>query len=174
MNDREKRTMDIFEFAKNMEKTSEDYYRQLSGKTKNKGLSNLLTMLADEERKHFKIVEQMQQQTPPTMTETDVLASAKAIFKKMRNSAENLSLEVTELQLYEKARDIEKKSRQFYLEKANEVTEASHREIFRKLAAEEQKHLALLQGICDFVARPQWFLENAEIYHFEDYVDGVL
>jgi rubrerythrin len=166
--------MDIFQFAMEMEKTSEDYYRQLSGKTTNKGLSNILTMLADEEKKHVRIVEQMQQKTPPIMTKTDVLANARDIFKKMRESAENLNLEITELQLYEKARDIEKKSRQFYLEKADEVAEASQREIFKKLAAEEQKHLALLQGICEFVAKPQWFLENAEIYHFDDYADGVL
>jgi rubrerythrin len=170
----EKQTMDIFQFAMEMENTSEDYYRRLSRKAANKGLSNILTMLADEENKHFKIVQQMKQQTLPAITETDVIGNARLIFKKMRDSAENFSLEVTELQLYEKARDIEKKSRQFYLEKAGEVADASHREIFKKLAAEEQKHLALLQGICDFVARPQWFLENAEIYHFEDYVNGVL
>ena len=166
--------MDIFEFAMEMEKTSEDYYRQISQKTANTGLRNILTMLADEEKKHFKIVQRMKQQTPQTITETDVLGNARAIFKKMRESAESFSLDVSELQLYEKARDIEKKSRRFYLEKAEEVADASHREIFKTLAAEEQKHLALLQGICDFVARPQWFLENAEIYHFDDYVDGVL
>ncbi len=166
--------MDIFEFAMDMEKTSEDYYRRLSRKTANKGLSNILTLLANEENKHFKIVQQMKQQTVPAIAETDVLGNAKLIFKKMKESAESFSVEVTELELYEKARDIERKSRQFYLEKANEVTDASHREIFKKLAAEEQKHLALLQGICDFVTKPRWFLENAEIYRFDDYVDGVL
>jgi len=166
--------MDIFQFAMEMEKTSEDYYRRLSRKTANKGLRNILTMLANEEKKHFKIVQQMKAQSPPTITETDVLGNARLIFKKMRESAESFNPDAAELQLYEKARDIEKKSRQFYLEKAEEVADAPHREIFKKLAAEEQKHLALLQGICDFVARPQWFLENAEIYPFDDYVDGIL
>jgi len=170
----EKHTMDIFQFAMEKEKFAEDYYRQLSRKTSNKGLSNILTMLADEEKKHFRVVQRMQRKTPQTIAETDVLRNAKAIFQKMRESAESFNLDVTELQLYEKARDIEKESRRFYLEKAGEVADASHREIFKKLADEEQKHFALLQGICDFVARPQWFLENAEIYRFDDYVDGVL
>ncbi len=169
-----KPTVDIFQFAMDMEKASEDYYRRLSRKTANKGLSNILAMLADEENKHFKIVQQMKQQTVPTIAETDVIGNARLIFKKMRESAESFSVEVTELELYEKARDIERKSRQFYLEKADEAADTSHREIFKKLAAEEQKHLALLQGICDFVAKPRWFLENAEIYRFDDYVDGVL
>jgi rubrerythrin len=167
--------MDIFKFAMEKEKLSEDYYRQLSNRTSNKGLSNILTMLAEEERKHFYVVKQMQQQQEPqTETDTDVLGNARQIFEKMRQSAENFSFDITEVELYEKARDIEKESRQFYLEKSDEVKDASQKEILSKLADEEQKHLALLQGICDFVARPQWFLENAEMYRFDDYADGVL
>jgi len=165
--------MDVFEFAMEKEKLSEDYYRRLSKKTNNKGLSNILTMLAEEERKHFNVVRQMQrQQKPQTKTDTDVLANARQVFEKMRQSAENFSFDVTEPELYEKARDIEKESMQFYLEKSNEVKDASQKKIFKMLADEEQKHLALVQGIYDFVARPQWFLENAEMYHFDDYAEG--
>jgi rubrerythrin len=40
--------MDIFKFAMEKEKFSEDYYRQLSSKTSNKGLSNILTMLTEK------------------------------------------------------------------------------------------------------------------------------
>ena len=167
--------MDIFKFAMEKEKLSEDYYRQLSNKTNNKGLSNILTMLAEEERKHFYIVKQMQQQQQPeTMKDTDVLGNAGQIFEKMRQSTEDFNLDITELELYEKARDIEKQAMQFYLEKSNEVTDASQKEILSKLADEERKHFALLQAICDFVAKPQWFLENAEMYRFDDYADGIL
>lgn len=166
--------MDVFKFAIEKEKFSEDYYRQLSKKTSNKGLSNILTMLAQEERKHFNLIRQMQQQAPQTKTDTDVLGNARQIFEKMRQSAESFSFDITELELYEKACDIEKESRRFYLEKSNEVTDTSQKEIFKRLADEEQKHLALVQSICDFVAKPQWFLENAEMYHFDDYVEGVL
>jgi rubrerythrin len=166
--------MDVFEFAMEKERLSEDYYRQLGGKTGNKGLANILTMLADEERKHFEVVRQMQQQAPAMVTDVDILKDAGAAFEEMREAAEQFSFDITELQLYEKARDIEKDSRQFYLEKAEEVSDSAQREIFKKLANEEEKHLALVQGICDFVARPLWFLENAEMYHFDDYVEGPL
>lgn len=165
--------MDIFKFAMEKEKLSEDYYRRLSKKTSNKGLSNILAMLAQEERKHFNVVQQMQrQQKPQVKTDTDVLGNARQIFEKMRQSAENFSFDITEPELYEKARDIEKQSMQFYLEKSNEATDASQKKIFKMLADEERKHLALVQGIYDFVARPQWFLENAEMYHFDDYAEG--
>jgi len=166
--------MDIFEFAMSKEKLSEEYYRQISRKTNNKGLNHILTMLADEERKHFEIVRQLQEQTPQTVSKTNVLENAQAVFEKMRGATENFDVDLTELELYEKARDIEKQSRQFYLEKADEVADASHQEILKMLANEEQKHFVILEKICDFVARPQWFLENAEMYRFDDYVDGVL
>ena len=167
--------MDIFQCAMEKEKLSEDYYRQLSKKTSNKDLSNILTMLAQEERKHFYAVRRMQQQQKPqTKTETDVLDNARQIFEKMRQPVENFSFDITEPELYEKARDIEKQSMKFYLEKSNEVADASQKEIFKMLADEERKHLALVQGIYDFVVRPQWFLENAEMYCFDDYAEGVL
>jgi rubrerythrin len=166
--------MDIFKFAMEKEKFSEDYYRQLSGKTSNKGLSNILTMLAQEERRHFNIIRQMQRRAPQKKADTNILGNAREIFENMRQSAESFSFDITEIELYEKARDIEKQSRQFYLEKSHEATNASHKEIFKSLADEEEKHLALVQGICDFVARPQWFLENAEMYRFDDYAEGVL
>lgn len=166
--------MDIYKFAMEKEKFSEDYYRQLSNKTGNKGLSNILTMLAEEERRHFHIIQKMQQQAPQKKTETDILGDARQIFEKMRESSENFNLDITELELYEKACDIEKEGMQFYLEKSNEVADASQKEIFKRLADEEKKHLTLLQGICDFVAKPKWFLENAEMYRFDDYADGVL
>jgi rubrerythrin len=166
--------MDIYEFAMDKERFSEEYYRQLSSKTNNKGLSNILAMLADEEHKHFKVIEQMHKQTPTKVTDTDVLGNARLFFEKMRESTGKFNLDISEPELYEKARDIEIESRRFYLEKSNEVTNADQKEIFRKLAAEEQKHLTLVQSICDFVTRPEWFLENAEMYRFDDYADGVL
>jgi rubrerythrin len=166
--------MDIFEFALQKEKSALDYYDQLRHKTTNKGLSNIFSMLVDEERKHVEVIQRMRQQAPQTVAETDVLGDATVIFEKMRESAQSFDDNITELQLYEKARDFEKKAWKYYVEKAEEATDASHKEILRKLAAEEQKHFVLLERICDFVAKPQWFLENAEMSHFDDYVEGVL
>lgn len=166
--------MDIFEFAMKKEKFSEDYYRELAGKTGHKGLKNICNMLADEESKHYKIVEQMSRRIPAKITQTPILGNVKKIFEKMRESTDKFNFDVSELELYQKARDIEKESRKFYLEKSEQVEDACQKGIFKKLANEEQKHFVLLENICDFVARPGWFLENAEMYRFDDYVDGVL
>jgi rubrerythrin len=164
--------MDIFEFALEKEKYSEEYYRDLAGRTHHVGLRNILTMLADEEAKHYRTVEQMKAERPEEVTGTPILEHARDIFQKMRGSARKFSFNINEADLYRKACEFETKSKRFYLEKAEEVEDPAQKDIFRKLAREEEKHLFLMENLRSFVARPETFLENAEIYHFDDYVGG--
>lgn len=165
--------MDIFEFAMDKEKLSEDYYRQLAARSPTVGLRNILTMLADEETTHYETVRQMRDHTTIKVTDTPVLANATAEFQKMRDSAERFNFHIDQVRMYRKACDIEKESRRYYQEKAGEVEDSQQRSVLLKLAEEENKHLLVVQAICDFVARPETFLENAEMYHFDQYVEGV-
>jgi len=166
--------MDIFKFAMEKEKLSEQHYRRLAERTSNAGLRNICLMLADEEAKHYRTVQGMQHRMVGRITETPVLKEARETFESMRRSAESFDPDTGQLELYEKARDIEQKSRDFYLEKAAQVADPQHKGVFKKLADEEQKHYFLIDNICDFVARPRWFLENAEMYRWDDYAGGVL
>ena len=102
--------MNIFEFAMEKEKFSETYYRQLAGQTSDTGLKNICNMLADEEGEHYKIVEQMSRNISAEVAEAPVLHHAKEIFEKMRDSAEKFNFNISELELYQKARDIEEES----------------------------------------------------------------
>jgi rubrerythrin len=160
--------MNIFEYAMQMEKDGEDYYRQLAQQTTNKGLKAILTMLADEELRHYNILEKMKT-ADAEIAETTILADAKNVFAQIKESGEPCSVDLGQIDLYRKAQDIEKKSRDFYREKANEATEEHHKEIFLRLAHEEEKHYFLLDNIIEFVSRPETWLENAEFCHLEEY-----
>jgi rubrerythrin len=164
--------MNVFEFALQKEKSSEELYRRLSEKATNKGLKRICDMLADEENSHYKVIEKMRKNAPAQVKSTTLPDDAVQIFSRMHDSTERFDFDVTELQLYQKARDMEKESESFYREQAKAAGEAL-RGIFRKLAAEEHKHYFLLQSICDFVAKPQTFLENAEFNHIKDYAEGI-
>lgn len=163
-----------------MAKDSEEFYHYLAGRTHVQGLRNILTMLADEEVKHYHVVERMRTDLGPEgrsaageeVTDTPVLANAQATFAKMRSSMEKFDFNVSEIDLYQKACDIEEESRRFYLEQAEEVENPAHQALFCKLAEEENKHWFLVEGIRSFVARPQTYLENAEFNHIDDYVGG--
>ncbi len=160
--------MDIFEYAMQMEKDGENYYHQLAQQTANKGLQTILIMLADEEVKHYDAIEKMKT-AKPCMAEAAILTEAKNVFAQIKESGENFDFDIKQTGLYRKAQDIEERSWNFYLEKADEVEEEYQKEIFLRLVAEEKKHYFLLDNIIEFVSRPETWLENAEFYHLEEY-----
>jgi rubrerythrin len=151
-----------------MEKDGENYYRQLAQQTANKGLQTILTVLADEEVKHYNAIERMQT-AEAHMAETTILTDAKNVFAQIKESGESLDFDIKQTELYGKAQDIEERSRDFYLEKADEVKEEYQRKSFLRLAEEEKKHYFLLENIIECVSRPEQWLENAEFYHLEEY-----
>ena len=161
--------MGIFEFAMQKEKYSEDFYRDLAARSNNKGLQTIFTLLAEEEVKHFKIIEQMKKEEPKENVETTLLTDAKDIFEKMRKGVEKFDFDVNQIDIYKKAQDIEEQSEKFYLEKSDEIKEEYQKQIFLKLAQEEKKHYFLLDNIIEFVSRPELWLENAEFCHLEEY-----
>jgi len=160
--------MDIFEYAMQMEKDGEDYYRQLAKQTANEGLKTILTMLADEEVKHRNVIEKMTKEKPQ-LAQTTVLVDARNVFVQMKESGEKFDFDTGQKELYKKAQDIEKESQDFYLEKANEVKQDYQKDIFLKLAEEEKKHYFLLDNIVEFISRPETWVENAEFNHLEEY-----
>ena len=160
--------MDIFEFAMKMEKDGEGYYRELAKKSVTHGLRNIFTMLANAEVVHHDIFKKMKENEKVKVDHTKILSEVKNVFETMKKEKEAEGA-ITETELYHKALEAEKRSREFYLSKADEVKDAAQQAIFHKIADEEKKHYLILQGIIDFVSRPETWLENPEWYHLEEY-----
>src|SRR5574341_791474 len=161
--------MDIYEYAMQMEKDGENYYRVLTEQVGNWGLKRILTMLADAEVIHYNILLKMKKNEKIGMTDTPILTGVKNIFIKMKEEKEIAGINISQVELYKKAQQIEEKSQNFYLDKAGEVEDLLQKEIFLKIAEEEKKHFFILERVIDFVSRPQHWLENAEWYHLEEY-----
>ncbi len=160
--------MNIFDYAMQMETESQNYYRNLAEHAANEGLKTIFNMLADEETKHYGFVEKMKMKKADKIPDTTILPDAKAVFQRMAHS-ENFDFKDEQLELYKKAQDIESKSKEFYLHKIDEVEEKAEKKAFNLLAKQEEKHYWLLQNIIDFVSRPQFWLENAEWYHLDEF-----
>lgn len=160
--------MIIFEYAMQMEKDGEEFYRDIARNTQNAGVRYILTMLADEEVRHFNILRQIEE-SEPNLTESKLLDHAENVFAQMKGAGQSLDIDVSQTDLYREAQAIEQKSIDFYTEKENEVPEEYQKQFFLKLAQEEKKHYFLLENIIDFVSRPATWLENAEFYHLEEY-----
>ena len=159
--------MNIYEFAMQMEQDGETFYRELAAQSSSIGVKRLLTMLAEDEVKHYGVVRQMAQDAIPEMTESSVLADARNVFAGMKGT--ELNLEGEQVDLYRKAQDIERRSQVFYEEKAQQVSVPTHKTLLLKIAEEERRHYYLLDAVIEFLNRPQVWMENAEFNHLEDY-----
>lgn len=161
--------MDIFDYAMQMEKDGESYYREEAVRSASEGMKKIMTMLADAEVKHYNVFKQMKEHQPVTMPEATILKDVKNIFVSMKEKGDLVGVGASETEFYRKAQDIEKKTEDFYLEKASEVKDAVQKETFLRVAKEEEKHYFILDRIIEFVARPEQWLENAEWYHLDEY-----
>jgi rubrerythrin len=161
--------MNIFDFAITMEKEGEEYYRELAGKVSSEGMQKILTMLADDEVKHWRVFEKMKNNESAGIIETQVLQEAKNIFSRMKEDKVDLTAGSVQVDLYKKAQDLEAKSESFYREKAAAADNDGQKEILLQIADEEKKHFHLLRNIIEFVSRPTQWLENSEFYHIDEY-----
>ena len=161
--------MNIFEYARNMEKEGETFYRKQAENCSDKGLAVILNMLADDEVKHFDILQAMEKTAAAEMTNTAILGHAKNIFAKINPDEWDIKGNITQLDLYRKAQQMEKKSEDFYREHAAKEANETNKALLNQIAEEEKKHFLLLQNIIDLVSRPRQWIENAEFNHLEDY-----
>jgi len=165
--------MDIYQFAMQMEKDGENFYRLLAKESTVPGLAKIFTMLADDEVKHYNVIGRLsKKEKNPQLAETRILENVKNIFVTMQAAKEELHIDTTKAaNEYRKACAIEETSRKFYQEKADVVEGEHERQLFLRLAAEEDNHLRIMENIVEFVSRrePGNWLENAEWHHLDEY-----
>jgi rubrerythrin len=112
--------MDIYKYAMQMEVDGRHFYLDLAEKTNNKGLKNILTMMADSEAKHYNVILSMQRNDKIEFSaDTEVLTKVKNVFMRMKEEKE-VDVDVSQVEFYKKAREVETDSEKFYLERADE------------------------------------------------------
>ena len=160
--------MNVYEFAKQMEQDGQAFYKTMAAQTADPGIQKILTMLADDEAKHYEIVRQLQEQaTAAEIATTDVLVNARNVFAQMQGRS--LVVGGPQIEVYQQAQALERTSQEFYSEKASETDNAAHKALFLKLADEEQRHYFLLDHMIEFIDRPRTWIEDAEFNHLQEY-----
>ena len=161
--------MDIYKYAMQMELDGRHFYLDLAEKTNNKGIKNILTMMAESEAKHYNIILSMQRNDKtPYSVDTEVLTEVKNIFERMKEEKKEIDVDVSQVEFYKKALQVEADSEKFYLERADEEKDPHKKEIFLTLAKEEKSHCILLENLVDLVSQPDTWIENPEWYHVDE------
>ena len=168
--------MDIFGFAKKIEKEGYEYYKDLSKDTKSKKLAGIFKFLASEEQKHYNLFDAYQgtRQGPVTDKEEnndkDIISKSKAVFKSLSKDIDVIDPEDETEAAYQKAISLEKNSISFYKYAMKETDDPKQKRAIEIILDEEMKHLMILKSIVDFVKRPKEWLENAEWHQMKQYL----
>lgn len=162
--------MSMFEFAMKMEQEGEKFYRELADKTKNAGLKQIFTYLADEEVKHYKLFKGMLERQGVEYESSDILVDSKNIFSEMKESgAVDVSGDTSQLESYKFALEMEEKAYTFFEEKCAEATDPKEKKFLEVIAQEERRHYRLIEGIIEFISQPETWVENAEFNQLTEY-----
>jgi len=160
--------VDIYKFAMQMELDGRHFYQDLAKKTKNAGIKSVLTMMAESEAKHYNVILDMQKNDKTEYSkDVEVLTKIKNVFSKMKEEKE-IDVDVSQVEFYKKASEIEADSEKFYLERADEEKDPHRKEIFLTLANEEKGHCILLENLVNLVSQPDSWIENSEWYNIDE------
>jgi len=164
--------MNIFEHAMKMEEDGRAFYLKHAEKTSIPEFRRVLIELAEDELKHYNIIKAMRDGQTTEYKEaekTTIFSTVKNVFESLKVEGKRLSFRAEAKDLWEQAQEIEKKSEDFYRQKAGEVDHETQKLILNSIADEEHKHWVTLENVIQFLDRPKQWLEDAEWSHLEDY-----
>lgn len=171
-----KAVMNIFEFALQMELDGEQYYRELASMTEYADLQRVLNELAQDERRHYEIIQAAQREVYETPEDNPYLNEVHNIFINWHEGAGSLTpeeriakLREEQLDVYRAALDKEKASVTLYQNLQAQAANEQERMICEKLKQEEEKHVVIIEDIIELMNRAHEWVECAEFNHQEDY-----
>ncbi len=158
--------MNVFEFAMQMEKDGEAFYRKMADNAGNNVIKNVLLDLADDEVKHYNIFKRFRDGdlsgAEMMKDSTKVMEKAKNVFQQIADSGDQPNFSGEVVTAWKEAQGIEKKSEDFYREKASDENRPEVQKTLNLIADEEHKHWTLIENVLHFLERPKQWLENAE------------
>jgi len=162
--------MNVFDFAMDMEDAGRDYYEKLAGNAILPGLKSIFTSLAEDERKHFIIFQQLKAgHKTGLMPDSKSIDEARDVFAKLPRDAAALKGLHDTLAAYRHAMKLEADSFRLYEDAAARESEDAIKSLLLKIAAEEHKHFNILENLYNFVNAPNQHLAWGEFSNLDEF-----
>jgi len=162
--------MDFFETALGLEKQMIRNYKDLAEQCyTHEGVRNILLMLAADQEKHHEMFSGLKARNARMPEPAKVFKHARTLFEDMQKNRDTFSCDLDQLKMYEQARDLLVKKREFYVEAVGALKSFEDEELLKKIIAEEDKQAIVLENIIEMVNRPNSWIEDAEFNHLDEY-----
>ena len=168
--------MNGFDFALKMELDGERYYKNLAETVKYDELKKVLEDLAEDEQRHYRIIELAKNQSLEQIEENPYLTKVENVFTITANikSVEEHKDRIAKLKdeqsdVYRAALLKEKESVALYKKLTEEANTPEEKIIFAKLMHEEEKHVEVIDNIIEMLNHVNDWVEAAEFNHQDTY-----
>ncbi|MFH1688568.1 MAG: ferritin family protein [bacterium] len=163
--------MDVIEFAMQMELDGKAFYEKGAKESDSPELKKILTTLAEEEEKHYRIFRALRdgetdQARQALGRKSNTPALAKNVFQQLRESGVDTLYADQARALWEEAIKVERKSEAMYREAAEKEVDAARKELLNVIADEEKDHIYLIDNMISFMSDPQAFVQSAQYRNF--------
>jgi len=157
----------ILAVGEQKERAARDFYLEASRRSRHPLGKQMFERLSGEETRHAQLLQGWANQGlcpvdvkfPPI--DKEWLAKGRAKIR------EAVKAGTTDLEAIELGQDMERVSIAFYQDSAAKVSETAAKELFLRLKSEEDKHLALLVDLYDFMVNPELWSVRDERANFD-------
>jgi rubrerythrin len=149
------------------ERAARDFYLEAARTTKHPMGKRMFDRLADEEAKHEQLLQSWANQGICPVNAEFPPADKMFVKKGKAKVAEKVNADTGDLQAIEFGRDMERKAIAFYVDCAGKAADQGSKDLFMRIKAEEDKHLALLTDLYDFMVNPQLWSVRDEKANFD-------
>lgn len=160
--------MNLFDFAMKIELQGKAYYENLAASAEALWLKNIFTELAADEQKHFDALRGLKEGSGEEMADSKALERARSVFTELPGGKEVAAGVRQELDAYRLALKIEADSVKLYEDMARKEENPETVQLILTIANEEKKHYNIVENICDFIARPKYYLRWREFTDIDE------
>ena len=157
--------MNPYDFAIQMSRDGEKFFRTLTRQVKRPGLRKILAILANDQATHRRDFAKMKKTEGRTLPDAKNLTGALNPFAqrlKRLGRGERLDENLPPAELYQRGQALDKECEDFYRKRAARVKDPRLKQAFLGVAEEQRKHHITLEHLINFILEPQQGLEDAE------------
>jgi rubrerythrin len=157
--------MNPYDFAIQMSRDGEKFFRTLTRQVKKPGLRKILVILATDQATHRSDFAKMKKAEGRTLPDAKNLEGALNPFAqrlKRLGRGERLDENLPPAELYQRGQALDKECEDFYRKRAARVKDPWLKQAFLGVAEEQRKHYFTLEHLINFILEPQQELEDAE------------
>jgi rubrerythrin len=157
--------MNPYDFAIQMSRDGEKFFRTLTKQVKKPGLRKILSILADDQvihRRNFMKMKKAEGKALPDAKNLTGALNPFALRLKRLSRGERLDENLPPAELYRRGQELAKECEDFYRKRAARVKDPRLKQAFLGVAEEQRKHYFTLEHLVNFILEPQQGLEDAE------------